>query len=161
MNRPVNRPMNRPVSRQGNGCTVAAMALALFAPACVSGAYNADSLYEPIVSERLEALRPGHDTLATCLQALGAPNRVLEYHVEPDGSSGMALLWFWRDAEGWGIELSSPADEVPASVAYSAAAADLPGCVLWFGADLVLELWRVGPIGELLPGRVRPSVSDA
>ncbi len=139
---------------------IAAFVLTSFGGACVSGAYNADSLHEPLAAERLDALRPGHDTLATCLASLGAPNRVLEYRVEPDGSSGMVLLWFWRNAEGWGIELSSPSDEVPASVAYGADAADLPGCVLWFGADLVLESWRAGPIGELLPGRVRPSVPD-
>ncbi|MEO6593259.1 MAG: hypothetical protein ABIP94_00740 [Planctomycetota bacterium] len=47
---------------------------------------------------------------------------------------------------------------MPGSFEWSPQSAELPGCVLWFGADLVLERWRSGRIGELLPDRVRPSV---
>src|SRR5204863_6948788 len=112
-------------------------------------------------AEQLGALRPGHDTLATCLHALGAPNRVFEYRVEADGSSGMALLWYSRAEVGWGVDVSSPVEEAPASVAFDSSDASLPGCVLWFGKDLVLEMWRAGTVGDLLPRRVRPSVPDA
>ena len=139
----------------------ATLSLAALLPACVSGNYEADSVDEPFVPEQLNALRAGHDTLATCLDALGAPNRVFEYRVAPDGTSGMALLWFCRGQVGWGVEVSSPTDEVPASVAFDSSDAHLPGCVLWFGSDLVLEMWRAGTVGDLLPRRVRPSVPDA
>ena len=37
----------------------------------------------------------------------------------------------------------------------------LPGCVLWFGPDLVLERWQRGTLGDLLPGRQRPSAQLA
>ena len=137
-----------------------ALLLGLLPPACVSGEYAADSNDEPLAAERLGAMHAGPDTLATCLHALGAPNRVYEYRVEPDGSSGMALLWYWRQEVGWGVEVSSPTDEVPASASYGASDAELPGCVLWFGKDLVLEMWRTGAVGDLLPRRVRPSVPD-
>ena len=125
---------------------------------CVSGYYRRDSLNEPVPPAALEALEPGRDTLATCLAALGAPLRVLEYRVAPDRTAGMALVWFWRDTAGWGFDVSAPIDDRSADVfEFDLADTELPGCVLWFGPDLVLERWRQGMVGELLPGRVRPS----
>jgi hypothetical protein len=136
----------------------AALLLAVLAPfgGCVQGSYSGQSIDEPIVAERLAALQPGTATLASCLDALGAPNRVYEYRLQADDTSGMALLWFWRAETGWGIEVSGT-DDVPGSVSWDSAAADLPGCMLWFGPDLVLERWRAGPVGELAPARRRPT----
>jgi hypothetical protein len=34
---------------------------------------------------------------------------------------------------------------------------DLPGYMLWFGPDLRLERAKKGMLGDLLPGRLRPS----
>lgn len=125
--------------------------------ACVTGSYERGIVDEPVAANALDALRPDVDTLASCLQRLGAPNRVFEYHVAADGSAGMALLWFWRDEVGWGIDVSSGDDSVPGSMSFDQAAADLPGCMLWFGPELRLERWRQGPVGELAPKKRRPS----
>lgn len=144
------------MTTRGRALPAAALAAAASLAGCVSGAYWHGSVDEPIAAERLEALRPGVATLGRCLDALGAPNRVFEHRVAADGTSGVALLWFWRDAAGWGLEVSG-GDELPGSVAVERDAADLPGCVLWFGSDLVLERWRLGTVGELAPTRRRPS----
>ena len=125
--------------------------------ACVTGSYQHGVVDEPVAASAIESLRPEVDTLATCLQRLGAPQRVFEYRVAADGSAGMALLWYWRDAVGWGIDVSSGDDSVPGSVSFDALAAELPGCMLWFGPELVLERWRQGPVGELAPAKRRPS----
>ena len=127
---------------------------------CVTGSYDRAAAGEPIQAAVVAALAPGTDTLASCLQRLGAPNRVVEYRVAADGSSGMALAWFWRDAAGWGLDVSSGDDAVPGSVSWDSVAAELPGCVLWFGPDLVLERWRSGLLGDLLPARRRPAGVD-
>ena len=134
----------------------AAMLAALFAGGCVTGSYSHVSVNEPVSAERLEALRPGTDTLATCLAALGAPNRVFEYRVQPDRTSGAALLWVWRDAAGWGIQVSARFEDASGSFQYDKLATDLPGCMLWFDEHLVLERWRRGLIGDILIHRQRP-----
>ena len=134
----------------------AALPLVLLA-GCVSGKYSHVSLNEPLDLEGLMTLHAGVDRLDACLARLGAPNRVFEYRVAPDRSSGMALLWVWRDEVGWGIEVSGALKEVSGSVSYDQLNQNLPGCVLWFDAELVLESWRMGKIGDLLPRRVRPS----
>lgn len=123
---------------------------------CVTGSYDRETLDEPTPLARLEALHPGRDDLASCLQRLGAPHRVFEYRAGPDQEAGAALLWFWRDSSGLGIEVSSPSDQVPGSVRFDLSGTDLPGCMLWFGPDLVLERWQQGMVGDLLPGRARP-----
>ncbi len=123
---------------------------------CVTGSYEHVVVDEPVAATGLAALQPGTDTLATCLHRLGAPNRVFEYRATADGRAGMALLWSWRHAAGWGIDVSSGDDSVPGSVSFDALATELPACMLWFGPDLVLERWRAGTVGDLLPGRRRP-----
>ena len=127
---------------------------------CVTGKYTHVSVNEPLLPEHMAALSPGTDTLGTCLDRLGAPNRVFEYRVGPDRTAGMALLWVWRDESGWGIEVSGAVKDVSGSVSYDQLNKELPGCVLWFSPELVLEGWRMGRIGELLRGRIRPSPVD-
>jgi hypothetical protein len=135
---------------------VAALASSLSSAGCVQGSYSGDSIDEPIVEQRLAELQAGRTTLGHCLDTLGAPNRVYEHHLAADGTSGMALLWFWRAESGWGIEVSG-SDEMPGSVSFDQVDANLPACMLWFGPDLLLERWRAGPVGELAPSRRRPT----
>jgi hypothetical protein len=124
-------------------------------PGCLSLSYNRMSVGEPVADATLQALRPGRASLADCLAALGAPEFVYEHR-----TSGMALLWFWKETAGWGVELSSASDDVPARLTLELEGAELPGCMLWFGPDLVLERWRLGTIGDLLRDRVRPVLVD-
>ncbi len=124
---------------------------------CVSGDYARTTFDEPVVTARLELLRPRQDDLGRCLAMLGAPHRVFEYRVAPDLTAGMALLWYWREGRGFGIEVSSPSDDVPGSLSFDLDGLDLPGCMLWFGPDLVLEGWRSGRVGDLLAQRARPA----
>ena len=138
---------------RGAGAVLAALAVA----SCVTGSYDRVRFNEPIEPAMVEALLPGTADLQSCLTALGAPNRVFEYQVDADRNSGLALLWFWRDAAGWGVDVSVAVDDASASFEYASQAADLPACVLWFGSDLRLERARLGTIGDLLPDRVRPS----
>lgn len=127
---------------------------------CITGSWDRDATDDPIASAALAALQPGTDTLGTCLQLLGAPSRVFEYHVEPDGSSGMLLLWCASEQVAWGLEAAGGTQDVSASVSLDQADTELTGCALWFGADLCLERWRRGRIGELLAARRRPSVPE-
>lgn len=133
-----------------------ALALVLANAGCVTGSYARASIDEPVLLPRLEALQPGRDDLGTCLAALGAPQRVFEYQVAADHTSGAALLWYWRDASGFGVDVSSGTRDVPGSLQLDYLGTDLPGCMLWFGPDLVLERWQLGQVGDLLPTRVRP-----
>ena len=131
------------------------MAMAGVLPGCLSLSYNRMSVGEPVADATLQALRPGRDSLVDCLRVLGAPELVYEHR-----TSGMALLWFWRESAGWGLEMSSPSEDVPARLQLELEGAELPGCMLWFGPDLVLERWRQGTIGDLLRDRVRPTLVD-
>jgi hypothetical protein len=133
------------------------MLAVLLAAGCVTGSYNHVSVDEPIRPQQLAELRPGTHDLTHCLAVLGAPHRVLEYRVEEDLRSGMALVWFWRDAAGWGINISATYDDAQGRFTFDQLSTELPGCVLWFGPDLVLERWRSGTLGELLPTRLRPA----
>lgn len=139
----------------------AAALLCLLAAGCLQGEYNRITVDEPLRDEMVAPLRPGVDTLAECLARLGAPHRVFEYRVGQDGTSGAALLWLWREAAGWGIQVSGGTDEASGSFSFDLADTELPGCVLWFGPDLVLERWQRGTLGDLLPGRQRPSPQPA
>jgi len=127
---------------------------------CVTGSFDRGAEDEPIPVERLAAMRPGHDTLGSCLDALGAPHEVFEHEVAPDGSAGVGLVWRWRNEVGWGLVVSSGDDSIPGSVSIDRDHATHPGCVLWFGADLVLQRWRVGTVGDPAPGRRRPATAE-
>jgi hypothetical protein len=134
-----------------------AAAALLALPACVTGSYERVRQQEPVSEEQLAGLQPGQATLGDCLQRLGAPWRVLEYDVDADGVAGAALLWTWQDAAGWGIEVQGGDEHVSGSVSYDAIAAEQPACMLWFDHHLVLQRWRFGTAGDLLPRRQRPA----
>jgi hypothetical protein len=144
--------MRRRAIRCGAGLLTAMVGLL---PGCFSLEYNRMNVGEPVADATLQALRPGRDSLADCLSALGAPELVYEHR-----TTGVALLWFWKETAGWGFEVSSPSDDVPASLTLELEGSELPGCMLWFGPDLVLERWRQGTIGDLLRDRVRPTLVD-
>lgn len=130
-------------------------ALAFLQAACVRFQYGRIRREEPIALETLQKLRPGESDLGRCLAALGAPNFVWEY----DGD-GMAIAWIWQDKDEIGFSASwSPFRYAPgASASWQLEDANLPGCVLWFRSDLVLEKWRHGKLDELVPTeRRRPA----
>lgn len=126
-------------------------------PACITGSYERVRLQEPVRETDLAGLTPGQSALGECLQRLGAPWRVLEYDVDVDGNSGAALLWTWRDAAGWGLKAEYGDESVSGSVSYDAVAAAQPACMLWFDHHLVLQRWRMGTAGDLMPRRQRPA----
>ncbi|MBZ0150771.1 MAG: hypothetical protein K8J09_04495 [Planctomycetes bacterium] len=132
---------------------------ALALPACVSGSLTRQSRGEPVDQAGLEALRPGQDDLAVCLQRLGAPERVVEYGRTADGDAGMVLVWLHGDTARFGLQVSTPSieNDLSASFAYDDAEQAQPACALWFTPELVLERWRCGQLGELLPRRRRPA----
>ena len=131
---------------------------ALALGACVTGDYSQVSFNEPVDLQALRAMKPGEDDLASVLAQLGAPVDVREYRVGPDLTSGVALVWYWSQQYGWGLDISAPVgDDTSVSFEMDFAGNDLPGCVLWFDERLVLESWREGLVGELLQGRRRPA----
>ncbi|MCA8975379.1 MAG: hypothetical protein KDC98_11710 [Planctomycetes bacterium] len=111
---------------------------------------------EPVPPAALATLRPGQSALGECLEALGAPDRAFEYDCD-----GVALLWSWLDTHDWSFEVQVPVyDRVSADFQLDLSSDRRQGCLLWFGPDLVLERFRQGRIGELLPGRSRPSAVE-
>lgn len=125
---------------------------------CVTGEYGQQTINEPVDLQKLRSLQVGQDDLTSCLAALGAPVDVREYDVAPDGSSGMALVWFWSQRVGWGVQVSgSVTEDASVSFEFDWAGTDMPGCVLWFDRDLKLARFREGLVGEMLPKRRRPN----
>jgi len=109
---------------------------------------------EPVPPAALESLTPGRSTLGDCLDALGAPMHVFEYGVD-----GMGLLWAWQDVDDWSLDISVPVyEQFSASFDLDVTDLERPGCVLWFGSDLLLERRQSGLVGDILPDRVRPTV---
>tara|TARA_R110002072_G_scaffold269079_5_gene428301 strand:- start:50391 stop:50828 length:438 start_codon:yes stop_codon:yes gene_type:complete len=136
--------------------------LSLLMAGCITGEFAQRTVNEPVDLERLRQLEVGVDDLTTCLSALGAPVDVREYNVSADGASGMALVWFWSEQVGWGLQISGAiTEDASVSFEFDWAGIDLPGCVLWFDRDLKLTNYREGLVGELLPPRRRPSAQTA
>jgi len=132
--------------------------LALGLGACVTGDYSRVSFNEPVDAAALRSLAPGQDDLTSVLAKLGAPVDVREYRVNADRTSGMALVYSWREEYGWGLDISMPVSgEASARLELDFGGTDLPGCVVWFDEDLVLERWREGLVGDLLSKRRRPA----
>ncbi|MBK8101184.1 MAG: hypothetical protein IPK26_29230 [Planctomycetes bacterium] len=135
-----------------------ALLLAGTAMSCVRITYGRIRLEEPIADAQLQALRPDQATLAQCLRELGAPHFAWEYQ-----GSGMALGWVWQDKDDFGLDVSYTIykDTPGASFSYGREAADLPGCVLWFDAELTLRRWQRGTMGDLTRDlRQRPAMAD-
>ncbi|MFT7535446.1 MAG: hypothetical protein ACI9S9_002729 [Planctomycetota bacterium] len=136
--------------------------LTLLLPSCVTGEYGQKTVNEPVDLQLLREFQVGQDDLGSCLAALGAPVDVREYGVASDGTSGMALVWYWSQQIGWGLQVSgSVTEDASVSFEFDWAGTDLPGCVLWFDRDLKLTGYREGLVGELLPKRRRPSAAES
>tara|TARA_R110002094_G_scaffold27834_21_gene40863 strand:- start:6 stop:425 length:420 start_codon:yes stop_codon:yes gene_type:complete len=134
--------------------------LALLSVSCVTGEFAQRTVNEPVDLQLLRQLQVGKDDLGTCLAMLGAPVDAREYDVAADGTSGLALVWFWSRQVGWGLRASwSITREASASFEFDWAGTNMPGCVLWFDHDLKLTNYREGLVGELLPKRTRPSAA--
>ena len=128
--------------------------IALTLAGCVSGRFQRLSVNEPVPAAALAALTPGRDTLATCMAALGAPVDVVEYQVGAGLQSGVAIAYSWFDRSGWGFTANLPRVN-SAYVRFDSASTEIQGCVLWFDEQLVLQRWREGLVGDLLPKRRR------
>lgn len=137
--------------------TRAACALLALLPGCVHLTWDAHHVEEPVPDGALAGLEPGKDGLDRCLQLLGAPHFVWEYRGE-----GAALAWVASDSGGLSFGISYTWERfATTSFRYDKDAADLPGVVLWFGPDLVLERWRRGRMRDLTSGlHHRPADPD-
>jgi hypothetical protein len=137
--------------------TRAACALLLLLQACVHLTWHAQHAEEPIPEGAVAALEPGVDGLARCLELLGAPHYVWEYRGE-----GAALAWVALDSGGLTFSISYTWERfATTSFRYDQGDEDLPGVVLWFGPDLVLERWRRGRMRDLTSGlEHRPAEPD-
>lgn len=138
-----------------------ALTVPLLLASCVTGSWSQVTIDEPLPTALIAALQPGEHTLTDCLRQLGAPNRLLEWNVTEDSHSGLVMLWLWRDARGFGVQVSGNVDEASGSFAFDLLGTDLTGCALWLDAGLVLREIRTGPVGELLATRRRPYPVDA
>jgi hypothetical protein len=126
--------------------------LCLQAGACVRFGYWVRHDEEPLAKEALRELRPGQDDLGTCLHRLGAPHLVWEY-----AGDGAALGWVWRDSAGWEFDASYALPRVGAvRFGVDMDSDDVPGVVLWFDDQLVLERWQQGRMRTLTAALRRP-----
>lgn len=130
--------------------------LPLLLVGCVTGRLQRVTFNEPVQRAALAALEPGKDTLATCLASLGAPVDVVEYDVGAGLQSGVAVVYSWFERFGWGVTVNVPRVN-SAYFSFDALGTDVRGCVLWFDEALVLQRWREGLVGDLLPQRRRPA----
>lgn len=147
------------MTRPAPSCRLGPLALlALLSLAgCARLQWTRSSVDEPLDGDRLDALRPDHDDLGSCLRALGAPLRVWE---APD--AGVALAWGWLDDLDWGFDISWAFDQF-ASVSFDWAEQlqRLRGAVLVFDHDLVLRQVRRGWLREIAPDlRRRPAAVE-
>ena len=124
------------------------LALALLLQGCVNVYWEVEHVQEPITDGTLAKLEPGKDDLGRCLQVLGAPHFVWEY-----AGNGAALAWVSSDTSAWGFSVSYSIEWfAPTSFRWDQGFANLPGVVLWFGPDLVLERWKRGRMRDLISG---------
>lgn len=121
---------------------------------CLQVRYVGRQVEEPQTAAGLAGLQPGRDDLGAVLAQLGAPHFVWEYR-----GDGIALGWVWQESAGWELRASYNVIRFgSASLNLEWEDSNLPGVVLWFDADLVLERWRRGVMRELASGlRRRPA----
>ncbi len=120
---------------------------------CITGGYNRQQLFSPVAHERVHSLEPGKTTLAEALAELGAPLFVWEWK-----GDGAALAWGWSDAARWGLAVSVPVGDSNSATAFTwdSLASQLPGAVLLFGPDDVLQEAREGKLAEIRAETIQP-----
>ena len=112
---------------------------------CITGGYSRQRLFEPVMRSHLELLVPGKSTLADALQLLGAPLLVWEWQ-----GDGAALAWGWGDTARWGFAISLPLGDTSATAfTWDKLASELPGAVLFFSADGLLQEAREGKLSQI------------
>lgn len=132
----------RPSLRPGVG--LAACALLVF-PGCIQLRWTARNIDDVVSPVAMDSMWPGTDTLQTALAKLGAPHYVWEYH-----GDGMALAWVHQEEEDIGLRVSYAVSRGPsASFRFDDSQLDVPGAVLWFDGNLVLEKVRQGNLRDL------------
>jgi hypothetical protein len=119
-------------------------ALLLGLSGCFSFTWSRDRTFEPLPSNALQGLEPGHTTLEACLARLGAPLYVWEYKRQ-----GAALAWGAGDDDAKRFSVSVPLDRAHASFSYGRIDARLRGAVLLFDEDLVLEEVKEGCLRDI------------
>lgn len=148
MNASLRRALSATLLATLLGCVLAS------ASSCV--VYDRRRHDEPLAPEVISALQPGQ-SLDECLRSLGAPRQCFAYR-----GDGVAMLWAWSDTDALSVDVSLPLQEnVSASFDLDLADTEAQGCMLWFGPDLQLERWQQGRLGDLLPGRSRPTFEPA
>jgi hypothetical protein len=136
----------------------AALLLGASLGSCVRFRYARREVQTPIPEGVTEALRPGEDTLGSCLERLGAPLYAWEV-----SDFTYALAYGWDEGRDWGFHVSAPVtDAAPASVDYDNVALDLHGVVLIFDHDDLLLRSDRGYLREIAPGleRRRPALVE-
>jgi len=136
-----------------------ALAIAPGLGGCVSVSWGRTHREEPLAPERMAALAPGQ-TLADCLAALGAPQRVEEHPVA--GGMGAVLVWGWLDERDLGFSVSVPvSDQNSVNFDYQTLDARTRGLVLFFDEGWILTDWRAGLLSEVaLDLRRRPALLE-
>lgn len=112
---------------------------------CIQLRWTARNIENAVSPTAVESMWPGTDTLQTALGKLGAPHYVWEYHGE-----GMALAWVHQQEVDFGMRVSYSVSRGPsASFRFDDSQLDVPGVVLWFDGQLVLEKVRKGNLRDL------------
>lgn len=122
---------------------VAALALALLAPGCVSATFRATNRYREVAGE--EELVVGQDDLGRTLEVLGAPLLVRE------NGEGAVLAWGWARERGWGVRARLPGNSRNVSFDYAQDQRGLRGLVLFFDDRWTLTASRRGRLADVLP----------
>jgi hypothetical protein len=119
---------------------------------CITGGYYRQQLFAPVTRANLARLEPGKSTLGDALEVLGAPLLVWEWQ-----GDGAALAWGWRDSARWGFSVSVPVGDSSATAfTWDKLAHDLPGAVLFFSADGLLQEAREGKLSEIQAETLQP-----
>lgn len=126
------------------GLLLAACATAPLA-GCIQLRWTKRNIEDPVSPAAVESMWPGTDTLHSALVKLGAPHYVWEYRGE-----GMALAWVHQEEDDFGLRVSYSLSRGPsASFRFDDSQLDVPGVVLWFDDELVLEKVRQGNLRDL------------
>jgi len=143
--------MRSPARRRHAGFALAAWAC-LSLPGCIQLRWTARNIDDRLSQAAIESMWPGTDTLQSALGKLGAPHHVWEYQRE-----GIALAWVQQEEEDLGLRVSYAVSRGPsASFRFDDSQLDVPGVVLWFDGQLVLEKVRQGNLRDLTEDLTRP-----
>lgn len=114
---------------------------------CISFNYNHRSIGEPFDEDALECVVAGTCDLATCLDALGAPELVW-----PAEDGMIHIAYAWIDSDDWGISASWSFDRlVSLKTSFDGAYFEAQSVVLAFDHELRLDHISRGYLFDLVP----------